>query len=66
MANNMNFKGREYKCCICGKRFVGYGNDPWPVNMEKNAKCCNGCNKEVVIPARLIQLANANGGKENV
>ena len=43
----------KYKCCICGKEFVGYGNNPWPVVKDENARCCNGCNNEKVIAARI-------------
>ena len=38
-------------CCLCGKEFKGYGNNPWPVKEE--GVCCDDCNLEVVIPARL-------------
>ena len=41
-------------CCICGQVFVGYGNDPWPVRME--GQCCNDCNMDQVIPARMLML----------
>lgn len=48
----------NYKvCCICGKVFEGYGNDPWPVREE--GKCCIECNFETVIPARIKQLKKA-------
>ena len=36
----------EYICCICGKRFKGYGNNPWPV--KEDGRCCDECNKTVV------------------
>ena len=45
-------------CCICGKEFNGYGNNPEPVfsieneNGERNY-CCDWCNLNVVINARL-------------
>lgn len=42
------------KCCICGKVFEGYGNNPWPV--RENGKCCDNCNLEVVVPVRISQL----------
>lgn len=54
---------QEKKCCICGKKFVGWGNDPWPVNMDEKARCCDKCNSEKVLPARLAQMF---GGKNNV
>ena len=41
------------KCCICGKEIEGYGNNPWPVNQEEDARCCDDCNWSVVIPARI-------------
>ena len=41
-------------CCICGQVFIGYGNDPWPVEIV--GECCDQCNAERVIPARLKQL----------
>ena len=40
------------KCCICGKEFEGWGNNPWPVKSE--GLCCDDCNMEHVIPARII------------
>lgn len=41
-------------CCICGKEFIGYGNNPSPV--KEKGKCCDECNATVVIPKRLEQL----------
>ena len=43
-------KDEEHICCICGKRFKGYGNNPDP--LKKEGRCCDECNKEV-IKARL-------------
>ena len=36
----------EHICCICGKRFKGYGNTPEPLKHE--GVCCNECNIEVI------------------
>ena len=41
----------EFKCCICGKTFSGYGNNPAPVKME--GRCCDDCDSMVVIPTRI-------------
>lgn len=57
MTNN-----QENVCCICGKRFTGWGNNPWPVVEDENARCCDECNDTEVIPARLAKMF---GGKEN-
>ena len=45
-------------CCICGQEFTGYGNNPYPVNSDEDARCCDDCNDTVVIPARLGELTN--------
>lgn len=41
------------KCCICGKEFDGWGNDPWPI--KDDGCCCDECNRQYVIPARIAQ-----------
>lgn len=47
------------KCCICGKEFEGWGNDPYPVKNER--ECCDECNYKYVLPARLNEINK--GGK---
>lgn len=45
------------KCCLCGKvikpNAFGWagGNNPWP--LKDSGQCCDDCNREKVIPARL-------------
>ena len=46
-------------CCICGKEFEGYSNNPYPI--KKEGECCNDCNAKYVIPARFDELLK--GGK---
>lgn len=42
------------KCSICGDEMEEeYGNNAQPVN---DGECCDRCNQEVVIPARLEEL----------
>lgn len=41
-------------CCICGKQFVGYRNNPSPI--KNDGMCCDKCNAEVVVPARIKLL----------
>ena len=46
-------------CCICKKEFTGHGNNPEPVfpiekEDEQRNYCCDWCNYNVVIQARLI------------
>ena len=49
---------KSWKCCICGKMIKGYGNDPWPIVKDENAKCCDKCNDTKVIQARLSNYFN--------
>lgn len=50
------------KCCICGKEFKGWGNNPWPYKSEGD--CCDDCNLEYVIPMRLSFHYKINTGEE--
>jgi len=43
-------------CCICGKSFEGWGNDPWPVVMDDDAECCDSCDMGIVLMARLAEM----------
>lgn len=45
----------KFTCCICGKVFYGYGNNPYPV--KDDGRCCDECDELIVIPARIRQLA---------
>lgn len=53
MANILSY---EYKCCICHKIFTGWGNDPWPVVKDDDARCCDDCDMNVVVPARIAGM----------
>ena len=46
----------KHICCICGKEFIGWGNNPYPVVEDEDARCCDECNAMHVIPARLLNL----------
>ena len=43
-------------CCICGKPYIGWGNNPWPIVDDEEARCCDDCNSEKVVPARLQMM----------
>lgn len=47
----------EKICCICGEKFTGWGNNPWPVVEDEDARCCNDCNDTVVLAARTRNMA---------
>lgn len=51
-------------CCICGKEFVGYGNNPAGA-LDTNKKvitwnpddcCCDDCNSKYVLPGRMYRF----------
>ena len=44
-------------CVICNKEFEEYGNNALPV---KEGRCCDKCNQEQVIPARIDAMACDN------
>lgn len=48
------------KCIICNKEYTGMGNNAQPVG---EGRCCDKCNAEFVVIARLYQMLNK--GKEN-
>ena len=37
-------------CCLCGKEYNEYGNNPHPLSEE--GMCCNVCDITKVLPAR--------------
>lgn len=50
-----------HKCCICGTKFVGWGNNPWGaldkdgnvIEWKPNDVCCDECNGMYVLSGRL-------------
>lgn len=43
---------KRIKCCICGQEIEDiYSNNPYPY--KKSGRCCDDCNYEYVLPARL-------------
>jgi len=50
--NNINLD--EKTCVICNKLFTEFGANPSPV--KESGVCCNKCDNEVVIPARMEGL----------
>ena len=47
--------GKEiWQCVICEEHFTGFGNNPDPVKI--NGDCCDACNTNHVIPARMQEI----------
>ena len=53
----------KYTCCICKKKEVGWGNNPYPI-ME-NGRCCGSCNV-IVILTRLNRMKDDDEKIEGV
>jgi hypothetical protein len=54
---NNNPMKEELKCCLCGTHIEdGFGNNPEPVSLNEEDRCCDDCNAEEVIPARLAMM----------
>lgn len=45
-----------FRCCLCGECFEGFGNNPDPLALDDDERCCDMCDSMFVIPARLFQL----------
>lgn len=40
------------KCCFCGEE-EQYGNNPFPFQVEEGERCCDYCNRNLVVAARV-------------
>lgn len=50
---------KQGKCCLCGRQYHHWGNNPYPLmkDTDKNPnRCCDKCNAIKVIPARFAQI----------
>nr|DAI32692.1 MAG TPA: Recombination endonuclease VII [Caudoviricetes sp.] len=45
-----------FTCCLCKRKFEGYGNNPAPVLFR--GRCCDKCNRQIVLIVRLKLLSN--------
>ena len=47
-------------CCLCGGEYTRWGNNPYPLcnKDDYSSRCCDKCDTEKVIPARIRNAAN--------
>ena len=50
-------------CCFCGVDYGRYGNNAQPLF---DGRCCNDCNTELVIPARISMMFGAESEYEDM
>ena len=43
----------EKNCCFCGREVKGIGHNPKPVEMREGAVCCDFCDCNIVLRARI-------------
>ncbi len=43
----------DYRCCLCGTAFQGYGHNPAPLTDDVRMRCCDECNRSYVRAARM-------------
>lgn len=44
---------KRLTCSICGCEIEGFGNNPWPLWLGEDDRCCDSCNSRLVVPARI-------------
>ncbi len=45
------------KCVLCGNALADMGANPWP--LADSGECCDYCDANLVIPARITQYLNS-------
>jgi hypothetical protein len=54
---------KDQTCGICQKKYDGFGNNPYPINLDR---CCDDCNVKYVIPRRFDCLSREDFEKYKV
>lgn len=44
------------RCNLCGCEIIGWGNNPDPLSLSDEDRCCDSCNAKYILPARLYLL----------
>ena len=69
MSKKVNPSKQVHKCCICGTKFVGWGNNPYGaldkdgniIEWKDTDVCCDECDGMYVLSGRLYLYAKARG-----
>ena len=48
---------KNYTCCICKRKYSDYGNNQQPISQNPKDRCCNACNRNVVLVERFRRHA---------
>lgn len=52
------------RCCICGEKIEGMGNNAWPIVNDERKRCCDVCNYTYVLAARITGLRKHDIARE--
>lgn len=67
---------QEFICCICNRKFIGFGNNPdgamWKnekgeivePSFKENDRCCDECDNHYVIPGRMYKYYSQRNKEE--
>jgi hypothetical protein len=55
---------KEGICCLCGKAYTNYGNNPWP--LSDTGRCCEECDDTRVFFERINRLHAGKGGQSPI
>lgn len=47
----------KYQCVLCLRGYTGRGNNPYPLRRKR--RCCDDCNTNKVMPARINKLLSS-------
>ena len=53
------------KCCFCNKEINGMGNSVRPLIRKENVRCCDECNRDIIIPLRMLEYFSSKENKMN-
>lgn len=59
----MNKREKITKCVFCNDKIYGYGNNPLPII---EGRCCDRCNKRLVVPHRILLSRSLEIHKKDV
>lgn len=45
------------RCSLCGCEIEGFGNNPYPLMIKDDERCCGYCDLQYVIPARILEVS---------
>ena len=52
----------SYTCCCCRADKTGFGNNPAPLVLTDGARCCDDCNKVVIMIRMMGNIATPTEG----